>query len=310
MWPLWFLILGWLLTVFIIIGNGLVIYLIITRRKLRTKTNWFVLSLAVADFAFGLIYFPNLPVCGIKDETCFTNAIKILFSIGIFFMFASILNLCTLTLDRYLAIAKPMRYITFMTTKRVVRLISAAWGVALLGVHIPYLIMSLASPGKKYYIMHNNFWMFLDILNICVCVFLLFATTRMFLIARRHARQNAALVAQLKFNHRIQHGRVFKPQEAAATKMVGVVVAVFFICYLMDIYDTACYLSEGCTRDNTIWMLLTPLKLLNSAINPLAYALFKREIRKELRRLCCCKRQHYPLFSYQMETEKIAVTLL
>ena len=86
--PLWFQILGWLLTVIIIIGNGLVIYLITTRRKLRTKTNWFVLSLAVADFAFGLIYFPNLPVCGIKDETYVTNVNKIVYSIGLFFMYA------------------------------------------------------------------------------------------------------------------------------------------------------------------------------------------------------------------------------
>ena len=85
---------------------------------------------------------------------------------------------------------------------------------------------------EKNNIMHNNFWVFLDILNICVCVFLWFATlTQMFLITRRHARQNAALVSQLNFNHRIQHGRVFKPQEAAATKMVGVVVAVFLSCY-------------------------------------------------------------------------------
>ena len=55
--PLWYQILGWLLTVIIIIGNGLVIYLITTRRKLRTKTNWFVLSLAVADFGVGQLTF-------------------------------------------------------------------------------------------------------------------------------------------------------------------------------------------------------------------------------------------------------------
>ena len=183
--PLWFQILGWPLTVIIIIGNGLVIYLITTRRKLRAITNWFVLSLAVADFAFGLICFPNLSVCRIKDETCVTNVNKIVYSIGLFFMYALILGLCALTLDH----SAPMRYITFMTTKRVALLISAAWGVAFLGVHIPYLMTVLGFSRKNNNdIMHNNFWVFLDILAICVCVFLLLATTQMFLITRRHAR--------------------------------------------------------------------------------------------------------------------------
>ena len=145
--------------------------------------------------------------------------------------------------------------------------------------------------------------MFLDILNICVCVFILLATTQMFLITRRHARQNAALIAQLKFNHRIQHGRVFKPQEAAATKMVGVVVAVFLSCYLLDTYDTVCHLAgsvflscyslfvlhhvlnmAGLYAQRDIRrMVLSLLRLLNSAVNLVAYALLEREIRKELR---------------------------
>ena len=136
-----------------------------------------------------------------------------------------------------------MRYVTFMTTKRIYSLvICAAWGVPFFTAFIPCLTLYMAKPQENHY-MHTYFWVFLHILSVCVCVFLLFAATRIFLVARRHARQNAALVAQLKFNHRIQHGRVFKPQEAAATKMVGVVVAVFLSCYLLDTYNTVCHVT-------------------------------------------------------------------
>ena len=225
----WFQILGWLLTVIIIIGNGLVIYLITTRRKLRTKTNWFVLSLAVADFGVGATYFPRISVCWITDKTCVNYVIIIVYSIGYFVMSASVMNLCVLTLDRYLAIVKPMRYVTFMTTKRVALLISAAWCMAFVADLIPHLTLYFATPpGNTRDIMQYNLWIFISILSIFACVFLLFATTRMFLVARRHARQNAALIAQLNFNHRTQHGRVFKPQEAAATKMVGVVLNLLY----------------------------------------------------------------------------------
>ena len=287
MWPLWSRITGWLLTAIIIIGNGLVIYLITTRPKLRTTSNWFVLSLAVADFAFGVTYFPRLSVCRIYDEICIANVIIIAYSTGVFLMCASVMNLCVLTLDRYLAIVKPMRYATFLTMKRVALLISAAWGVAFLGVLVPYLALFFTTSGKERDIVYRHFWVFPGILNMCVCIFLLFATTRIFLIARRHARQNAALVAQLNFNHRIQHGRVFKPQEAAATKMIGIVVFVFVISYLLDTYDTVCDLAGIYTENETVVILIALLKLLNSAINPVVYAFLKREIRKELKRLFC-----------------------
>ena len=289
MWPSWFQITSWLLTAIIIIGNGLVIYLITTRRKLRTKTNWFVLSLAVADFGVGATYFPRVSVCWITDKTCVNYVIIIVYSIGYFVMSASVMNLCVLTLDRYLAIVKPMRYVTFMTTKRVALLISAAWGVSFVGVLIPRLTLYFAtSPEENRNDINGYFFLFLDITTFFVCVFLLFATTRIFLIARRHTRQNAALIAQLNFNHRTQHGRVFKPQETAATKMVGVVVAVFLSYYFVLVFHHVSNKAEFYAQYKIRRMAIRLLLLLNSAVNPVAYALFKRDIRKELKRLFCC----------------------
>ena len=166
--PLWFQILGWPLTVIIIIGNGLVIYLITTRRKLRTKTNWFVLSLAVADFAFGLICFPNLSVCRIKDETCVTKWRK---WNRIFHW--TILHVRINT--------RPLRFNTGPFSTNEIRHLRD--NEARCPLWCTWLLQE-----KNNDIIHNNFWVFLDILNICVCVFLLLATTQMFLITRRHAR--------------------------------------------------------------------------------------------------------------------------
>ena len=200
------------------------------------------------------------------------------------------MNICALALDRYLAIVKPMRYVTFLNTKRVALLVSAAWGVAFLVVLFRCLIdWFFITSGKTRDIIKNCFFGFVVILKFSVCIFLLFATTRIFLVARRHARQNAALIAQLKFNHRIQHGRVFKPQEAAATKMVGVVVGVFLSCYLLITFHLVSHLAGLPSKTDAIFsMVVLLLSLLNSAVNPVAYALFKREIRKELKRLFCC----------------------
>ena len=51
MLPLWYLVLAALLTVVAFGGNGLVIYLIATKRQLHNTANWIILSLSVADIA-------------------------------------------------------------------------------------------------------------------------------------------------------------------------------------------------------------------------------------------------------------------
>ena len=51
----WFCILGWVLLFLAIIGNAFTIFLVCSSRNLRTKTNAFIVSLAVADlFTVGM----------------------------------------------------------------------------------------------------------------------------------------------------------------------------------------------------------------------------------------------------------------
>ena len=282
--PLWALIPGWILAVGIVIGNGLAIFLITTRPNLRTTTNWFVLSLAVADFGVGVVYYPRLSFCSIVDKTCVNEAVKIAFSIGSSFVLASVTNLCALTLDRYLAIVHPLRYATFMTKKRVALLVSAVWGVEIFRL-ISHLVMFFALAGEPQTLLINSILTYYKtVIIMLACVFLPFATVRIFLVVRRIARQNAVLVAQLNFNHKLQHGVAFKARETASAKMIGIVVTVFLVCYLFDAVDSI-LLLVGPPLPPTAAEVLILLQLLNSAVNPAAYALYKREINRELKRL-------------------------
>ena len=66
----WFWILGWFLSFLTIIGNGFTIFLVCSRRNLRTKTNAFIVSLAVADFCVDLIVMiiPSMFFCDITKH--------------------------------------------------------------------------------------------------------------------------------------------------------------------------------------------------------------------------------------------------
>ena len=112
----WFWILGCVLSFLAVTGNGFIIFLVYSRRNLRTKTNAFIVSLAVADFCVGLSVVPSSFACDVTN-TCdwpkvfpsWDDVVRWLFS------YLSVLNLCSLVLDRYIAIVKPFKYITFMT---------------------------------------------------------------------------------------------------------------------------------------------------------------------------------------------------
>ena len=116
----WFWILGWSLSILTIIGNGFIIALVCSRRRLQTKTNAFVVSLAVADFCVGLSAVPPLFICektsGCNPEAPLANRVDYLRWL---FGYASVTNLCCLVMDRYIAVVKPLKYLTTMKRCRV-----------------------------------------------------------------------------------------------------------------------------------------------------------------------------------------------
>ena len=65
---LWFWVFSWSLCIFTIVGNGFVIFLVGRKRQLHTETNTFIVSLAVADFAVGMIAAPSHFLCNMINE--------------------------------------------------------------------------------------------------------------------------------------------------------------------------------------------------------------------------------------------------
>ena len=286
MWPLWTLIPGWLLAFVAVFGNGLVIYLISTRPRLRTKTNWVVLSLALADFGVGSVYFPRIAYCTVHDKTCVNDGVIIAFSIGVLFLYASVTNLCVLTLDRYLAIVKPLRYATLMTKERVALLITAAWKAAL-PVPVLFLILFFATSGRAHELVAKTVIIYTAILCTTVCIVVVCASTRIFLIARQHSRQTARIMAQLNYNQD-EGARPSRNHDASATRLVLTIVPVFVLSYILEIYVNVCSFGNLCPAHENALLVNTLTLLLNSAVNPIAYAFFKRELRSELRQLFRC----------------------
>lgn len=112
-------------------GNLLVIASVFISTKLRTVTNFFIVSLAVADLCLGLVVLPysiSLEVLKIwifGDIWC-----QIWLAVDVWMCTSSILNLCAISVDRYLAITRPVHYRSLMSSRRAKLLIAAVWVLA------------------------------------------------------------------------------------------------------------------------------------------------------------------------------------
>ena len=150
----WFWILGWSLSALTTSGNGFIIFLVCSKRQLRTKTNAFLVSLAVADFCVGMTAVPSLFVCHMS--TGCNSEDPVIYMVRNLFAYASVLNLCSLVLDRFIAVVKPLKYLTFMKRRRVIQMVSLSWAIPVAFQGIYALDMFI----KKKNVFVSCLWLF------------------------------------------------------------------------------------------------------------------------------------------------------
>lgn len=273
----WFWIFGWSLSILTMAGNGLVIFIVCSIRRLRTKTNAFIVSLAVADLFVGMSAVPSLFFCEISSG-CDSHGLlsyEVDF-IRWLFAYASSVNLCSLVLDRFVAVARPLRYLTFMKRRRVIQMMLISWAIPVLLI----LLASLLSLNLAIPIAVNVIgWLFL-VLELSLCVIVIFCFAGMLCVVWKHECSARILAKQLRFNHR----SLRKTEGKSAVKMMAVVIGVFLIFYGITLRCSFVFILNG---DKPCYdrHYKVPILVLNSAINPLAYAIFKKDIKKEFKRL-------------------------
>jgi len=201
------------------------------------------------------------------------------------FYTASVLNLCLMTVDRYIAIAFPFKYLAIMTRKRVASLVSFSWVLAILTSLIPLLWIK----GEQEEVEKANMVFYPTISMIFVLssyAILIPVTVHVYLIAKRHFHRINAVNLQLKFNQRnLQIS--FRSIDISSSKLLIMAAILFIFCYSAQLWQEICDLCGNCSSfpDLTVFLLL-----LNSAINPLVYALHKRDIKREFKSILkhCC----------------------
>ena len=117
--------------------NGFVIFLVYRKHQRRTKTNTFIVSLAVADFGVGMLAVPSRFFCSLATECAPRSKERLIVTfVRVFILYSSGTNLVSLVLERYVAVVKPLKYLTFMKRRRVIQMVLTSWGIPFLFIFI------------------------------------------------------------------------------------------------------------------------------------------------------------------------------
>lgn len=326
----WFHTTNVVLSVVTILGSTLVIFLIATRPRLQNQPNMFVLSLMVADFLIGVFIRPLETACSFNFQTWCNNK----FLLRVFFNFllsASITNLVSMTVERYIYVVLPLHYHTYMTPKRAMIAITSSWAVAML-VHVIPVWSYIDSLNISLSIRQGYLLFRICLFAIAPCIMLALAFANILVITRKIARQVAAQKAQVDFNSRsdrrnspsLAQENVCRISERATSrelsrvrdsiranpdlpsrrksksnltrlqrtvKLIGVVIFLHEFCWSMTVYVSLCYdfkvavVCKSLFRSHWVAYLSMMLLHVNSAANPIVYALMKKDIREELGKL-------------------------
>ncbi|XP_036438657.1 trace amine-associated receptor 3-like [Colossoma macropomum] len=272
-----------LVTIFMtVFGNLLVIITISHFKQLHSPTNLIILSLALVDCMMGCLVMPFTMVRWV--EGCWFMGeffCQIHSSLDMTISIASILHLCVVSLDRYVAICEPLQYRMKVTNSNIAVCLITMWlfslifsfGIVLSKVNTLGLDTMISSCVGYCALTFNRQWT----LVASVVAFFIPGTImssfylKIFFVAQKQAKvmsERTAVVKSCETSHSSEQ------RERKAAKTLGIVMGFFLLCWLpffmANLIDPFLnFMIPVDVFDVLIW-----LAYFNSMCNPLIYGFF------------------------------------
>ncbi|XP_076872290.1 trace amine-associated receptor 13c-like [Brachyhypopomus gauderio] len=266
-------------------GNLIIIISVCHFKQLHTPANMLILSMAVSDFLIGAFVMPPALLQLIESCWIFTRVFCAWYLLTAYFLTSvSIYNVALIAVDRYFALSKPFLYTKTVSVSTMCIVILCDWGVWLsynIALQYPNLkSLDRASCSKGCFHVVNDVWSMIDLvlsfvfpLSVIIILYVL-----VFFIAKKHA----TAIRELNSHNRASKNMSDSMKsERKAAKVLGIVVSVFVACLLPYFL----YSVLGSVVEIEVESLHKFLMLLylNSAINPVIYAVFYPWFRRSVK---------------------------
>uniref|UniRef100_X2B5V4 G-protein coupled receptors family 1 profile domain-containing protein n=1 Tax=Capitella teleta TaxID=283909 RepID=X2B5V4_CAPTE len=308
-----------------VFGNLLVIISVFRFERLRIIANSFIVSLAFADLTVALLVMPFNASQEIAGRWMFGSITCDIFNANdVLFSTASLLHLCCISMDRYIAITDPFHYESKMTKRRVAIMLSCVWGASSLISHVPiHLGLYTTSEHREstddsdqcLFVVNKIYGAISSAISFWTpTIVMVFTYKKIYTEARKQEKQIYALTkaagssvdnlhrtngangarngSSQVDNARLTQERKKMKREHKAAKTLGIIMGAFLLCWLPFFmwYVTTTMCGDYCQTPPVVVSLLFWVGYFNSALNPLIYAFFNRDFRNAFKRLLCCKR--------------------
>uniref|UniRef100_A0A8C4RKD2 G-protein coupled receptors family 1 profile domain-containing protein n=1 Tax=Erpetoichthys calabaricus TaxID=27687 RepID=A0A8C4RKD2_ERPCA len=245
-----------------VVGNLLVVISVSHFKQLHTPSNLLVLSLAATDFLIGIFLMPfNISKI---IENCWYFGDRFCFFIALAdytLTSVSISNLIFIAIDRYVAICDPLLYSAKIT--------------------VPIVQLIIIRDCQGFY---AESWVLMEfiIMFLIPCAVMASLYSKIFLVARRHLKIINSVNQHICTKELHQNKRP-KNSERKAAKTLGIVISVYFICWVPFYTCKIIYTYTTLRVPNVFFNILVWLIYFNSGMNPIIYALFYPWFKKSVK---------------------------
>ena len=281
-------------------GNGLIVLSVFKLQSLKTPTNFLLVSLAIADLLMiiSMISFVLMDRFPIKSMP--VEVTMFLFpSIDIMVGSASIWNLAAVSLDRGIAVLRPLRYHSMINTKRVKMIITAIWSYSFALFLLSMLRIKVVSYSFRMSVLFTAM-----ILSFIVpCLLIVVSYTGIILSTVNSIRMTRALEKAISIatsrgaeslNDKASRKRRVRSREVRLAFNI-MIILVPFVAGWGFYFGTHWYeiLSGDQNRSNIYEFCLLVIPWVNSSLNPVIYILVTKSLRKGCKRMISRRRNPF-----------------
>ncbi|KAM8782712.1 adenosine receptor A3 [Rhynchonycteris naso] len=265
-----------------IVGNVLVIWVVKLNPSLQTTTFYFIVSLALADIAVGVLVMPLAIVISLGIKIHFYSCL-LMTCLVLIFTHASIMFLLAIAVDRFLRVKLTVRYRRITTQRRIWGALGLCWLLSfLVGLtpmfgwnmklsseshrNMTFLPCKFRSVMKMDYMVYFSFftWIFVPLVVMCTIYIDIFC------VIRKKLNQN--------FSGSKGSG-AFYGREFKTAKSLFLVLSLFVVSWL-PISIINCIIYFHGEVPEVVINLGILLSHANSMMNPIVYAFKIRKFRE------------------------------
>ncbi|KAM9859310.1 adenosine receptor A1 [Aulostomus maculatus] len=280
-----------------VLGNVLVVLAVCVDRDLRNTTFCFIVSLAVADIAVGVLVIPLAIIISLGFDTQFYTCL-FLSCLLLIITQSSILSLLAIAIDRYLRVKIPTRYNTIVTQGRAYVAVFLCWILSFVTGLVPMtgwnnrdvlgnlsdtsnIVCEFTAVIRMDYMVYFNFfgWVMVP-LTIMIALY-----GEIFRVIRQQLNRRAEATCD---------GDRYYRKELKLAKSLALVVFLFAVCWLpIHIMNCIDFFCPDCSIPKVAIYVGIFMSHVNSALNPMVYAFRIKRLRVTLiqiaRRCMLCK---------------------